>query len=175
MCLGEGAGGTVCCAVCRGKCYWPTEPQLTGLRGLFRGMFRCPGAAAESPYKELLSGLGWKVGYQLHCHSSRRPTRLHLVNTFRPLRGTHLTPASWSDPWPYPGAFNTFYHVLPAHALFSKSISNHVLLHGLPAFWSPPAPSLYIIDEQQEPRVVFWPFRDNTLGLMGFQCKAELK
>lgn len=133
-----------------------------------------PGAPAESPYKEVLSG-GWKVGYQLRCCSSMGPTRLRLVNTFSPSLG---------QIWPrLPEATRGLTAItplqhLPSHSNSSYGSQIHFTLNT--TLWSilsstpQPPPSkpcplphlFYIIDEQQEQRcVTLWP--DHCLRVNG--------
>lgn len=75
---------SMCCAF-KVETSWhgATACWIRTQRGLFLGMLRCLGPHQKALIKR--SSLGaWKVGYQLHCRSSMGPTRLHLVNTFRP-------------------------------------------------------------------------------------------
>jgi len=96
----------------RGETWWhacsysPATPWIRNQWGLFWGML-----SQKALIKRSSLG-GWKVVYQLHCHSLMGPTRLHLVNTFHlPFSGRLESPAPWINPWP----LNTYFSFTAAH------------------------------------------------------------
>lgn len=84
---GEDVQGSLWCGVLLrgGRACWhgATAHRIRTQRGLFLVTLRCLGPNEKALIKRSSLG-GWKVGYLPHCRSSMGPTRLHLVNTFRP-------------------------------------------------------------------------------------------
>lgn len=147
-------------------------------------MFRCLGPSQKALIKMSSLG-GWKVGYQFHCRSSMGPTRLHLVNTFRPFLA-QIRPLLPKATLGLPSILNTFlsstFSLILYHFLYQFNFTLNTIL--LLLFWNfvmlffihstlsfnpfhplsiPLCHLLYIIDEQQEQRWgLFWPNHGNT-------------
>lgn len=122
--------------VVRGK-HVGLEPHwIWTQRGLFLGMLRCLGPRQKAHIKRSSLG-GWKVGYQLQCRYSMGPTRLHLVNTFRPSLAQILkrpltlqsTLNTSSSTFPL-----TFYHFLNQSILFHTKCIYLATILSFPPF-----------------------------------------